>query len=260
SVTIKDRKRLKHVRQSKELDQNIELAKQALVNIAKEYPLNITELNTLEYVAAAVIADEMRDTPKGVRKELLWKRRLQQKVDQHCRILSIFSYLMLGVTSRHVYKQIRRILRLARKDHSKLEEFTKDIKIKLQARAQWRQRYKKRQQQFYQNKLFIEDTKKIYQLLNKQQNSTSEPPSQPAVETFWHSILEDNVKHNNGALWIKDKEKANQRVTPQAWTELTLTNVLKVIKRAQNWKSNGLDKNFWLKSFNALHQQLTRAM
>ncbi|RXN33868.1 Retrovirus-related Pol poly from type-1 retrotransposable element R2 [Labeo rohita] len=64
SVTIKDRRRLKNVRRSKELDQNIELVNQALVNITNEYSLNITELNTLQY-AAAVIADDMRDTPKG---------------------------------------------------------------------------------------------------------------------------------------------------------------------------------------------------
>lgn len=122
-------------------------------------------------------------------------------------------------------------------------------------------RYKERQQQFYQNKLFRENTKKFYQLLNKQQDATSEPPSQPAVETFWRSILEDNVKHNK-ALWIKDEEKANQRVTPQAWTELTSTDMLRIVKRAQNWKYPGPDKlqNFWLKSFNALHQHLTRAM
>ncbi|RXN38195.1 hypothetical protein ROHU_001344 [Labeo rohita] len=57
--TTQDRRRLKHVR----LDQNIELMNQALVSIAKENPLNITELNTLEYAAAAVIASEIRDTP-----------------------------------------------------------------------------------------------------------------------------------------------------------------------------------------------------
>lgn len=58
---------------SKERDQNIEQANQALVNIA----LTITKLNTLEYAAVAVIAGEMKDTPKKARKELLWKRRLQ---------------------------------------------------------------------------------------------------------------------------------------------------------------------------------------
>lgn len=113
-------RKLKHVRRNKELDQNIEMANQALANIAREYPLNITELNALEYAAAAVIAGEMRDTPKKVRKGPLWKRRLQQKVDQHRRILSIFSELKLGVASKHVHKQINRILRLARMDYSKL--------------------------------------------------------------------------------------------------------------------------------------------
>lgn len=120
SVAIKDMRKLKHVRRNKELDQNIEMANQALANIAREYPLNITELNALEYAAAAVIAGEMRDTPKKARKGPLWKRRLQQKVDQHRRILSIFSELKLGVASKHVHKQINRILRLARMDYSKL--------------------------------------------------------------------------------------------------------------------------------------------
>ncbi|KTF92241.1 hypothetical protein cypCar_00032204, partial [Cyprinus carpio] len=128
SVAIKDRRRLKRVRRSKVLDQNIEMANQTLVNIAREYPLNITELNTLEYAAAAVIADKMRDTPKKARKEPLWKRRLLQKVNQHRRIFTIFNKLKLGVTSRHVNKLINRTLRLARMDYSRLEEF----KMKLQ--------------------------------------------------------------------------------------------------------------------------------
>lgn len=150
SVAIKDRRRLKRVRRSKVLDQNIEMANQTLVNIAREYPLNIKELNTLEYAAAAVIADKMRDTPKKARKEPLWKRRLLQKVNQHRRIFTIFNKLKLGVTSRHVNKLINRTLRLARMDYSRLEEF----KMKLQVRAQRLQRHKECQQQFYQNKLF----------------------------------------------------------------------------------------------------------
>lgn len=42
-----------------------------MANIVREYPLN-TELNTLEYVAAAVIASKMKDTSKKARKEPLW--------------------------------------------------------------------------------------------------------------------------------------------------------------------------------------------
>lgn len=71
SVTIKDRRRLKGVRRNKELDQNIDVANRAMANIVREYHLN-TELNTLEYVAAAVIAGNMKDTPKKARKEPLW--------------------------------------------------------------------------------------------------------------------------------------------------------------------------------------------
>lgn len=71
SVTIKDRRRLKGVRRNKELDQNIDVANRAMANIVREYHLN-TELNTLEYVAAAVIAGKMKDTPKKARKEPLW--------------------------------------------------------------------------------------------------------------------------------------------------------------------------------------------
>ncbi len=44
-----------------------------------------------------------------------------------------------------------------------------------------KQRYKECQQEFYQKKLFREDTKKFYHLLNKQQEVISEPPSQPVV-------------------------------------------------------------------------------
>lgn len=84
------------------------------------------------------------------------------------------------------------------------------------------------------------------------------PYLQPAVETFWRSIVEDNAKHKKEALWIRDEEKANQRVTPQAWTELTFTDVLRIIKRAQKWKSPDPDKlqNFWLFLTRAMNEVL----
>lgn len=66
---------------------------------------------------------------------------------------------------------------MERKDYNKLEEFFQDIKMKLKVKAQRLRRYKKCQQQFYQNKLFRDDTKKFYQLLNKQHDGIPKLPS-----------------------------------------------------------------------------------
>lgn len=109
--------------------------------------------------------------------------------------------------------------------------------------------------------MFRENTNKFYRCLNKQE-AIPDLPTQLAVETFWRGILENDVKHNDEATWIKDEQRTYQEITLLKWHDLCLNDVLKVIKRAQNWKSPGPDKlqNFWIKSFTSLHQDLDRAM
>lgn len=264
-IDIKNRKRLKRPRNTKELVKEIETANKVLMKLAMKHPLNISEVNAYMYAAAAAIAGEAEDAEKKPKNDPPWKRRLKCKIEKDRKNLSILKEFQNGVASRHVHQQISTLIRNERIPeyrNFKPDILTQDIKMRLQARAQRLRRYGERCQQFVQNKLFREDTKKFYSHLNKHQEITSEPPSQHSVETFWREILEDDAQHNSKATWIREEEGSFQRVKPQEWSELGTNDVLKAIKKAQNWKAPGPDKlqNFWIKSFSALHKDLARAM
>jgi hypothetical protein len=64
-------------------------------------------------------------------------------------------------------------------------QLTETLKQKVQAKAQRIRRYEKRKTQYSQNKMFKEDTKKIYRNLGMKNIETREPPSMTEVETYW---------------------------------------------------------------------------
>ena len=76
----------------------------------------------------------------------------------------------------------------------------------LQARAQRIRRYTKRREQYKHNKMFREDSKRFYRELGKKTIQIEKPPDIEEVKKFWQNILEQEVKDNQDAHWIKDQE------------------------------------------------------
>ena len=71
-----------------------------------------------------------------------------------------------------------------------------DLKQALQAKAQRIRRYSKRSEQYKQNKMFREDSKRFYRELGKKMIQIEKPPDIGEVKKFWQKILEQEVKHN----------------------------------------------------------------
>ena len=65
---------------------------------------------------------------------------------------------------------------------------TETLKQKVQAKAQRIRRYEERETQYSQNKMFKEDTKKIYRKLGMKILEVREPPSMAETETYWKSL------------------------------------------------------------------------
>ena len=74
-----------------------------------------------------------------------------------------------------------------------------DLKQALQAKAQGLRRYTKRSEQYKQNKMFREDSKRFYRELGKKTIQIEKPPDIGEVKKFWQNILEQEVKHNEDA-------------------------------------------------------------
>ena len=134
-----------------------------------------------------------------------------------------------------------------------------DLKQTLQAKAQRVQRYTKRIEQYKQNKMFREDSKRFYRELGKKTIQIETPPDIGEVKKFWQNILEQEVKHIEDVQWIKDQEEELQQISQMEWKDLTVKE--HNMTRAANWKSSGPDRlpNFWIKQFKSFHKPMAEA-
>ena len=75
------------------------------------------------------------------------------------------------------------------------------------------------------------------------------------------NILEQEVKCNEDAQWIKDQEEELQQINWMEWKDLTVEELRVNMTRAANCKSPGPDRlpNFWIKQFKSLHKSMAEA-
>jgi hypothetical protein len=66
--------------------------------------------------------------------------------------------------------------------------------------------------QYIQNKLFKENTKQFYRYLGAKTIAMKEQPHMEEVESYWKSLWEEKVKHNEEAEWIRRKRKRKKQI------------------------------------------------
>jgi hypothetical protein len=86
-----------------------------------------------------------------------------------------------------------------------------NLKQKIQAKAQRIGRYERRKNQYIQNKLFKEDTKQFYRYLGAKTIAMKDQPHMEEVESYWKSLWEEKVKHNEEAEWIRREEREKEK-------------------------------------------------
>ena len=69
--------------------------------------------------------------------------------------------------------------------------------------------------------MFREDSKRFYRELGKKTIQVEKPPDIAEVKKFWKNILEQEVRHNDNAQWIKDQEEELQQINQIEWKDLT---------------------------------------
>ena len=80
-----------------------------------------------------------------------------------------------------------------------------EFKQKVSAKTQRLFRFKKRQTQYYQSKLFRTDCKKFYSRLRQPNPNVKNASGKEEVEKIWREIYGENISHNEEACWIKDQ-------------------------------------------------------
>ena len=84
------------------------------------------------------------------------------------------------------------------------------------------------------NKMFREDFRKFYRELGKKTIQIEKPQDIGEVKKFWQNILEQEVKHNEDAQWIKDQEEELQQINQIEWKDLTVEDLRVNLTRAAN--------------------------
>ena len=109
--------------------------------------------------------------------------------------------------------------------------------------------------------MFREDSKRFYRELGKKTIQIEKPSDKGEVKKFCQNILEQDVKHNEDAQWIKDQEEELQQINQMEWKDLTVEERRVNMTTTANWKSPGPDRfpNFWIKQFKSLHKSMAEA-
>ncbi|XP_047484152.1 uncharacterized protein LOC125035884 [Penaeus chinensis] len=240
SIEVMQRKGLNKLKHSKQNSELLLAANSALARICEKEHLNLTEINQLIYAAAAAISGEIKQKPPRKPKSSegpKWKMRIKSKISLLRKDISVLAELNKGVACSSLHQKANKIK--SRHGISELAELIRTLKMKLQAKAQ-----------------------RLRRDLNQKQKPVIEPPSQSDVEDFWRSILEDGRHHNTEVAWIQREVDANAKIKPEKWKDFSAMEIKKIVKNLQNWKAPDPDKvhNFWVKHFDAVHEQLARAL
>jgi len=130
-----------------------------------------------------------------------------------------------------------------------------ELKQKVSAKTQRLSRYRKRQNQYYENKLFRRDCKKFYNCLRQTYFIVKNAPDKEEVENFCRNIYGKEVQHNREAHWIKKQYQQNPSME---WSTVCEKDFVEVLRTTLNWKAPGREPiaNFWLKQLTATHQHI----
>ena len=191
---MKERKKLFKLKNDKKLKRVVETLDKIIEETSADN-MDLTTINQMQYTAALLITSKITPPkpatnrkPRG--RPQAWQQRLQKQIDQLRGDISIITEYTSGNTTNKIRRKLKTIL----KEHKitadeQLIACKGDLKQALQAKAQRIRRYTKRSQQFKQNKMFREDSKRFYRELGKKTIQIEKPPDIGEVRssgtTYW---------------------------------------------------------------------------
>ena len=81
-----------------------------------------------------------------------------------------------------------------------------ELKQRILAKTCKIKRYQSRIEQYWQNKMFQSNQKRLFEMLGNEERDNSVVPDIEESMRFWSSIWDNPVSHNTGAEWLKDVE------------------------------------------------------
>jgi len=188
-VAIDKRPRLQKLQNMFKIKLIAKMANKAMEEILDKKDLNITELNHFIYAAAMVNTEEINGTAeckiKAQRsKPPPWVRRTQGSINDIRKELSVLVEIKRDNRKVQNIKRTRLFKKYNIEKEEDLNRLIEELKQKVAAKTQRLSRYRKRQNHYYQNKLFMADCKKFYNQLRQTYSSVKNVPEKEEVENF----------------------------------------------------------------------------
>ena len=169
---------------------------------------DFTDFNCLLY-ATTLIAIERDDQekkciikpkqPKHRGRKLHWETNMNNRINNIRSDISQVSQMNENLNSAKVKRNSRRMKKKYQianeKDRTVVLE---TLKERLSALSHRLKRYKRRQLQFKQNYMFVNNTQKAYKELRGTKIDVKSPPSKEEIESFWGPIHETTTKMRTG--------------------------------------------------------------
>ena len=146
--------------------------------------IHLTTINQMQYTAALLITNKITPPKPTTNRKPgggppAWQQRLQKQIDQLRGDISIITEYTNGNTTNKIRSKLKTILKKHKVTaDEQLIACKEDLKQALQAKAQRLRRYTKRNEQYKQNKMFREDSKRFYRELGKENHPDSETTRQ----------------------------------------------------------------------------------
>jgi len=238
----------------------MQTANKAMEEILDGKDLNITQLNHLIYAAATVITEEINGTGEYKletqrSKTPPWVRRTQESINDIRKELSALVEIKRDNRKVQNGKRTTLLKKCNTEKKENLDQAIEELKQKVSAKTQRLSRYRKRQNQYYQNKLFRTEFKKLYNCRRQTYRSVKNAPDKEEVENFSRGIYGKEVQHNGEAHWIENQYQQNPSME---WGPVCKKDVANALRATLNWKATGRDQiaNFWLKQLTASHKHI----
>lgn len=261
---IGERKILPKIKTTETVKALIQRANDCIACILKEEAeMNIYKLNCITYAAATVIIKEVgvkiqerTNRAKPNKNSPPWQKRLENKILKLRKDLSSLAAIKKGILTNNQKKVEHLFNKYNIKNNQDLEEEIEKQKQMIAATAQRLRRYRKRSNQYHQNKLFETNPKQFYHQLKGNKIEIDKPPTKEQLEEFWGGIMENEEEHDKNATWLKPMRKNIRK--HMTWTQVTLSEIQKTVRKTINWKSPGIDciQNFWWKQLTQTHSYL----
>ena len=204
--------------------------------LLEENEMNITDTNNLIYAVATIMTQTLNEPSKrskNRRDVKFWKIRMQKQIESWRKVLSIVAETGTGSDNGKLNRKKRRIFKKYRVTNARVvAQLTESLKQKVQAKPQRIRRYEKRETQYSQNKMFKEDTKKIYRNLGMKNTEAREIPSMTEAETYWKSLCGEEAQHNERAEWIRREQE--RKVSHMGWMSIQITEITSYLSKAHN--------------------------